>query len=565
MASASSLPPRLRRSRHISWFSHMGAVFLFHDLYGYLMEMSPDIADMIEAFGDGVDTDATIQRCAATLTGADPRELVEVLVTHAVLIDPAEDEVDAIWAFVPIKGKWNIWQRRGDRLTLWTAWGDRPVQQVFLDADETRIWDALDGQKRLIELRHHHDNAKLLSLIRRLVHHDVQAVKLSMMPWSTYAKRPAMAPAYLASTMPYPSWRPGTPVSPVPALDAYHQDDIADASAQFDHQETTLSHLLRIPHPALTAAGPDGGGRGAPRTYGQALADVLLARGAVAEGTVRVLEIGAGLGYVARDVIRRLEDAGREVQYTIVELSPALAAAQNLRLATAGNVRWVIGDVLGVALDGAFDLIISNEMAGDLPARQLSRRDVGLGIEDGTVDRDKLRAVSPAAADLGIVIDDAPEPFYLQTGAIDMIVRIARWLAPRGTAVVTEFGEVVAWPRLSTQLDHPELSTHFGHLMQAARGAGLEAKVEFVIDLLDFDRALRGLATTRSQFRALRALAADAGVDLPKVGYTPALLSDALGDKLDVAALGELRWDKIEDRLMGLVPHEFKALVLKRP
>ncbi len=101
--------------------------------------------------------------------------------------------------------------------------------------------------------------------------------------------------------------------------------------------------------------------------------------------------------------------------------------------------------------------------------------------------------------------------------------------------------------------------------MQAARGLGLEAKMEFVIDLLDFDRTQTGLATTRSHFRALRALAADAGVDLPKIGYTPELLSHTVGDKLDLATVGELRWDKIEDRLMGLVPHEFKALVIKKP
>jgi len=44
MASVATIPPRLRRSRHLSWFAHMGAVYLFHDLYGYLMEMSPDIA-----------------------------------------------------------------------------------------------------------------------------------------------------------------------------------------------------------------------------------------------------------------------------------------------------------------------------------------------------------------------------------------------------------------------------------------------------------------------------------------------------------------------------------------
>ncbi len=540
----------------------MGAVYLFHDLFGYLMQMSPDIADMIEAFSDGVDTEETIQYFQGKFDGADPREMVDVLAAHAVLVDPAEDEVEGIWAFVPIKGRWNVWQRRGDRLTLWTAWGDRPVQQLFLDADETRIWDALDGHKRLIELRHHHDNAKLVALIRRLVHHDVQALKLSMMPWSVYAKRPTMAPAYLGSTMPYPSWQPGTPVPPPPALDAYHRHDISDADTQFDHQETTLSHLLRVPHPALT--GGVAGGAEAPRSYGQALADALLTRGAIPGGAVRVLEIGAGLGYLARDVIARLREAGREVRYTLVELSPALAAAQRARLAGAG-VSWVVGDVLAVALDGPFDVILANEMAGDLPARQLTRADVGLTADGGTTDRDRLRTVSPTAADLGIAIDDAPEPFYLQTGAIEMVTRIAGWLAPGGTAVITEFGDVNAWPRLSTQLDHPELSTHFGILLQAARAAGLTAGVEFVIDLLGFDRTLQGLATTRSHFRALRALADSAGIDLAKIGYTPELLGEAFGDKLDVAQVGELRWEKIEDRLMGLVPHEFKALICTRP
>ncbi|MGN6105470.1 MAG: hypothetical protein ACTHU0_10230, partial [Kofleriaceae bacterium] len=193
--------------------------------------------------------------------------------------------------------------------------------------------------------------------------------------------------------------------------------------------------------------------------------------------------------------------------------------------------------------------------------------DVGLAAEGGTVDREKLRALGGGgalAAELGLVLDDAPEPFYLQTGAFELVARIARWLAPGGSAVVTEFGDTAAWPKLSSHLDHPELSTHFGQLAQVARGAGLEANIEFVIDLLDFDRAQQGLATTRSHFRALRALAADAGVELAKIGYTPALLAEAVGDKLDLSTIGELRWDKIEDRLMGLVPHEFKALLIRR-
>src|SRR6185503_17619576 len=89
-----TIPPRLRRSRHLSWFGHMGAVYLFHDLYGYLMEMSPDIASMIEAFDDGVDTEETIQYYKGKFGDNDPRQFVDVLVAHAVLVDPKEDEVE---------------------------------------------------------------------------------------------------------------------------------------------------------------------------------------------------------------------------------------------------------------------------------------------------------------------------------------------------------------------------------------------------------------------------------------------------------------------------------------
>ena len=163
-----------------------------------------------------------------------------------------------MWAFVPIKGKWNVWQRRDDRLTLWTAWGDRPVQQLFLDPDETTMWDAFDGEKRLIELRHHHDNDKLIALVRRLVHSDVQALKLSMMPWSMYAKRPGDGAARTCRRRCRTrAWQPGTPVPAAGrARRLLPRTTIADADAQFDHQETTLSHLLRVPHPGARAAAP---------------------------------------------------------------------------------------------------------------------------------------------------------------------------------------------------------------------------------------------------------------------------------------------------------------------
>jgi len=208
----------------------------------------------------------------------------------------------------------------------------------------------------------------------------------------------------------------------------------------------------------------------------------------------------------------------------------------------------VLGDALAAKLpEGAFDLVISNEMVGDLPAQQPSPEDV-----------------VAAAGTYGVNGDDAPTPCYLQTGAFELVARIASWLAPGGTTIITEFGDRTRWPVLSSQLDHPELSTHFGHLEQTAEHVGLAPSTEFVIDLLDFDRTLQGLATTRSHFRALRALADGAGVDLSKIGYTPELLAHTVAGKLDLGSIGELRWDRIEDRLMGLVPHEFKALLATR-
>lgn len=550
-------PDVLVRSQHLSTFAHQGAVYLYHDLYGYLMQMSPDLVDFLARFATATTAADVVAACADQFEGQ-ASTFVDVFYQHAVLIEPDDDEVSGIWPMIAVRGKWNVWRRRGDTLTLYTAWGERPVQRLELDAVDTAIWDAFDGEIRLNELRAKHDGKRVAALVRRLTHSSVQALKLSAFPMSMFAKRPSTTPSYLISTMPYPAWAPGQPVPEAVAdvaTETYYRA-IDDADAQFDHQETTLSHLLREPHPAL-------GGR----RYGDALIAGLAAR--LPERRVRVLEIGGGLGYVARAVCEALQARGLEVSYTIQEISPRLAEAQRAR--TEGlPVQVIVGDVLAATHpDDGYDLILSNEMVGDLPAVKLSRPDVGLTIEgDGEVDPALLAALGrpgELVTELGINLDDATEPFYLLTGALELTIRVARWLAPEGTAVITEFGERTMWPKLSSHLDHPELSTHFGHLQQAAISKGLEAKIEFVMDLIDLDRTLEGLATTRSHFRALQALAADAGAVLPKVGYTRALLEQQLGGHVDVATIGELRWDRIEDRLMGLVPHEFKALVCRKP
>ena len=562
MTPGTASPDVLQRSQHLSTFAHQGAVYLYHDLYGYLMQMSPDLIAFLDQFAGPTNVADVVARNADAFEGQPPQQFVDIFYQHACLVEPDDPEVEGIWPMIAIKGKWNVWQREGDKVTLWTAWGEHPVRQLALDADETKMWDAFDGEKRLNELRAVHDRARLEALVVRLAHSDVQAIKLCAFPLSMFAKRPQMAPRYLMSTMPYRRWAPGQPLeAPVTDVftDDYYKHEVDDAAAQFDHRETTLSHLFREPHPALQG-----------RTYGAALVDALAKEERLPAEKIRVLEVGAGLGYVARAVCEGLAARGLEVEYTIQEIAPALAAAQRARCAGL-PVTVREGDVLTADLpaDG-YDLIIANEMVGDLPALQLSRTAVGLEADGsgGEVDPVKLEALGrpgQLVKELGIVLDDAPEPFYLLTGALELMSEIARWLAPDGTAIVTEFGDRLTWPKLSSHLDHPELSTHFGHLLQAAMARGLTGRIDFVMDLIDMARDTEGLATTRSHFRALRALAASAGVDLPKLGYTRELLAARCAGKLDLAQVGELRWDKIEDRLMGLVPHEFKALVVRKP
>jgi len=165
----------------------------------------------------------------------------------------------------------------------------------------------------------------------------------------------------------------------------------------------------------------------------------------------------------------------------------------------------------------------------------------------------------------GIPLDDAPPVFYLNVGLFRFIERLYRVLRPGGAAVITEYGEEYHYPTFSLHLDHPEFSIHFGHAKHVARRLGFDVEFSYVIDLLEFKRDLRTLSCTRSSFQALRGLLHDHGVDLPKKAYTEPMLRAAIGDRVPFDELFELRFEPIEDRCMGLVPHQFKALILRKP
>lgn len=557
----------LVRSSYTTSFAHMGEVYLYHDLHGYIIKMSPDILDFLNNFKEPTKPDDVCVKYASAFEDQTPEAFVGVFLQFSCLIRPDHDQVEDIGDMIPVKSRWNIWQRHDDgTMTIYTAWGDKPLRKTVLSADELAIWDQFDGERglRQISVENSLDLVTARKLIARLAHHEVQAVKLSAMPLSVYKSRPGLKPPYLTSTMPYAHFEPGVDKLPQGmdgffSPEGYYRNEVDDADDQFDHEETTLSHLLRVPHPIL-------GGR----TYGQALVDRLLEYKAIPEGEIKVLEIGGGLGFMAKAVIEALQAAGRKVDYHIFDLAPTLAAAQKDRLAGL-PVTYYAGDVVADVIPASgFDLVLSNEMIGDLLAVRLDRAPFGLDADepDDAVFEKALDDAGEAGELLrkyNIPIGDAPDPFYLNIGAWRMVEKLFDIMKPGATAWVTEFGEMGRWPLLSTHLDHPELSIHWGQMMLVSKQVGFHADFEFVIDFMDFNRNLEGLATTRSYFRALSALCEEHGVKIEKIGYTREMFAQLLAGKLDLNRVGDIQFDRVEDRLMGLVPHEFKALILKKP
>ena len=562
------------RSRHVSWFAHHGRVFLYHDLYGYLLQMSPDVAALVEfhAAPEGRTRLDVAAQFAGKLEPEALPDFLAILRHHGCLVEPVADEREPLWDTYPVRARWVAFhQPDEDQLTFW--WTDRAGRS---HSEQVAPWAALlwaraDGDHTLGDLLAQvRDDpslreiegveAHVLGIVTGWVHHERQHLKLSALPVRLLGPEHAWPP-YLRSTLPYPRWRPGVDPDPVDPLEpvgepispphAYYEHEVEDADRQFAEVETTLSHLLRDPHPALGGA-----------SYAARLVDGLAARGLVGPRTRRILEVGGGTGHLAAGVLLRLRERfpGTEVRYTIADLSPALREAQRARLEAAGLLSYVQWIPCNVERDpppeGEADLLLCNEVIGDLTTVKLTRELLEEGVP------------GPAGAlirRLSLPLADAPDELFLNLGALRFVEWAAAALAPGGGAWVSEYGELYKYPVPSLQLDHIEFSIHFGLLLHAAKQAGLDADFVSVMELIGLDLDASMLESTRTWFRSLRSLLGSFGVTLDKRAWTEDELRALLPADLPLAHLGDLRFRPANERCMGLAPHEFKALLLRKP
>ncbi len=413
-----------------------------------------------------------------------------------------------------------------DRPALWLpvpgshGAGGHAWQALPLSADEHRLWRAMNSRYTLGQLveRTGVHRSDAVALCRRLTRPEHQALQLHVTPptaWGRAALSRLVSPPREANAR--PADRYGSEGQTT--LTSWHLA-IANGERHFDDVETTVAHALGRPHAALSGV-----------RFGERLRAALRARGWTDSGWT--VEIGCGSGEVAA--------AWADDDYLRIDLSPALLATQ---ATTAPGTHALCADGVRLPLrDGSIDRVINNEVIADLEA-------VPVGPDSSG---DRARTVRAALERFGIT--PWPHRAWYNLGAWQLIEEIARVLRPGGTAYVSEFGDD-APPEEATQLDHPEVSIHFGHLARVAVGCGLEVTRIGMAELLGADLHARQLE--RRCYQGLRALAAAEGWSLEARAYEPHTLT------LPRPVEG-LRWVPTSDEGPGPLITRFEALLLRKP
>jgi hypothetical protein len=565
------------RSPHLSYFQQHGRIYVMHNLNGNLLAMSPDLVDLLEFFVPTArDSDAAQDAFGGRWAPEDITQFLTILEAELCLQSPEVKQDASMWDWCPLQAKWVVFHQPSDEeLTFWRTDRAEASHAEPVEDWAARLWSDCDGETSLRTLYERAcasdipepTEESFLALVRSWVQWERQYLKMAMKPLSAYsANEPA--PSYLFSTMPYEPWNPEEDPAPEDPLDplacelapphAYYEHQIADSAAQFDDVETTLSHLLRSPCEASFQ-----------KSFGEHLFTAFHEANMVHENTRKIVEVGGGLGDLAANFLstmrRDLPQVFEQVHYTIFDLSPELQKAQKARLEAEGladKVTWVQGNAETMDLgEGSVDLLLANEMIGDFSTVRMDET-CAPGADQG-LSPEQLAIVGEVRK-WNLPLDDPPESFFVNLGAFRFLERIQGVLADGGCAYMSEFGEPDRYPVASTHLDHLEFSIHFGHLEHVAKELGFHTQLVDLPDWVHLNTAVRTLTSTRTYFKSLRALLRSVGVVLPKRALTRAEFEELLDDRISADHIGALRFAPAQSRIMGLVPQEFKALLLSR-
>lgn len=591
-------------SPHIDYFQNGDDFFVYHNIYGYIIKMSEDLVDFLEFFNDGPKTaDEVLEQFAQIFDRDTINNFLSVFRPLACILPNDDFEPQKTHDMYPTLARWISVDQTDENAVVIYAFDAQSQNSLFkitLDAWESRLWMLIDGTKTVgdmaqtlaqedqllpadVELR-------VAATLALWSHCSIQAVKLSAEPCKNSKNSRFGIPPYLISTMPYEKVTQhvrtkvdenGNIIEPWVEPDRCKPArleiiPIDDETLRLDRLCTRLSSLMANPHAVLKN-----------RSYGQAVYDVIAKYVPIGGEKIKILEVGGGFGETAKTFIEtcRAQCPNTAVEYTIFNPDDDQRnAVKDALCADFPELRLVGGDVEKIAeiLEGQkFDIIYSDEFLANLPSVNVRKMSLDGGDEDEDEDEELPDGVEkelkPAHADanrltfigegdaVNLIIKyklnlcDAPEDFILNSGSLRLLGNLSKLTHFNSQIFLVEFGEDIKYPVQTLEDGAITYSQHFGILKQAAQKLGFHAQSAYWMEEIGMERDLRMFATTRSQFKALRQLLSDHGVELCRRPYTKAefdALLSAAGRKNTV----EINDEPAEDRISGLVPHAYKML-----
>ena len=332
-------------------------------------------------------------------------------------------------------------------------------------------------------------------------------------------------------------------------LTEFHHQGIQSHHGHFEIVETTVSHLFREPCEALHGL-----------SYGQLLAKTLRQLGWWNPKPKRIVEVGAGLGYLSQEMAKELSPVERRnVEYIFLDLTRPFLHSQ-LDLAT--NAGWSAralnanAEYLPLA-DASVDLVIDNENLADMTPTHFAKEELESG--EGTTE-ERQRSLE-LIKKLRLNLDKPyPDEAIFNYGAIKFLIELWRVLRPGGRALLIEFGIDSGWPDPVRLPGHTEYEVQYTHMRHAAKWLGFNEQYYALPQLLSIKRDTQVLCTGAAY--AIRRLQEAEGKKFAVRAYTESELKESLGDAL--SKLTGLHYHNVLDPAwFGL--WDFKALILEKP
>ena len=260
-------------------------------------------------------------------------------------------------------------------------------------------------------------------------------------------------------------------------LEDFHHHELSDSGeddGHFDLIETTVSHLFREPNDALNGL-----------TYGRLLMRQLRKLGWFTPKPRVIVEVGGGLGYLARELGKELLPFEKHsIRYISLDITQPFLNLQVTRAKAGG---W---SGIGTRANAEWLPFQEQLRRPHCRQREHGRHDTGevdqrraSPVEQGR--RHNIRKPWIGSGACGCRwVQDLPEDVIFNLGPFRFVAELWRILKPGGRAFLTEFGIEEGWPAPVKLPGHTEYEVQYSHLRRAAALAGLSRAVSLSLQFL---------------------------------------------------------------------------------